>query len=243
MYQPTLTHLVLLSETRTAVENVIHTLDPNKFAEKEQRRLQIGSVQHFRLHVSLLRQASPVEAGRMEREVTRYKGTRTRHPFPPNTKAFLYYSRSPEKPRIAGELRLRVASSDDLASFESGSDLLLTNGRAWRRPIYTLSSSKYYGPLYEKLREERFIPDDLDAVLSNLPSKRQSYRRTQFLFTLNDTFIVDFAISIPYCLVITEQAVESIPLAGPFLDNRGVCRAAPYTGPYANHHLFRYLDS
>jgi hypothetical protein len=43
-----------------------------------------------------------------------------RLPFPPDTlttrKAFLFYSITPEKTRIAGELRLRVASSpsDDL---------------------------------------------------------------------------------------------------------------------------------
>ena len=41
-----------------------------------------------------------------------------RGPYPTDTKAFLYYSTSREKPRIAGELRLRVISSDDAASFE-----------------------------------------------------------------------------------------------------------------------------
>ena len=43
-------------------------------------------------------------------------------PYPPDTKAFPYYFTSPENPSIAGELRFRVASSDDLASFKSGSD-------------------------------------------------------------------------------------------------------------------------
>ena len=56
-------------------------------------------------------------------------------PYPPNTKAFLYYSMSPEKTRIAGKLRLRVISSDGPASFESGSDLLLTNSLPWMRPL------------------------------------------------------------------------------------------------------------
>jgi hypothetical protein len=52
----------------------------------------------------------------------RYDRAQELHPsFPPDTKAFLYYFTSPEKPRIAGELRLRVASSDDPASFKSGS--------------------------------------------------------------------------------------------------------------------------
>ena len=67
---------------------------------------------------------------------------------------------SPERPRILGlgELRLRVTSSDDPASFESGSDLLRRDGLPWRRPLYLLST--YFPPMYEKLREEQLVPDD-----------------------------------------------------------------------------------
>ena len=43
--------------------------------------------------------------------------------------------------RIAGELRLRVASSDDSASSESGSDLLGSNGRVHLRFLKILYSS------------------------------------------------------------------------------------------------------
>ena len=72
-------------------------------------------------------------------------------PYPPDTKAFLYYSIPSGKPRIAGELRLRVASSDDHASFESGLDLLRNNGHPWTRPLYTIPRT--HSPVYEKLRE------------------------------------------------------------------------------------------
>jgi hypothetical protein len=114
----------------------------------------------------------------MEYEVAR--GTKISTPYPPDTKAFLYYSIPPEKPRIAGELRLRVASNDDSVSFESGSDLLLTNGLPWTRPLYVLS--KHYIPLYAKLREEGIIPDYLDAVLSSFPIKIRNYRECLFLY-------------------------------------------------------------
>jgi hypothetical protein len=116
---------------------------------------------------------------------------------------------SPGKPRIGGELRLRVTSSDDPASFESGSDLLRADGQPWSRPLYHLS--KYYSPLYEKLKEERFVSDDLDAALSTLPTKIPSYRRSQFLYTLNDTFIVDFSSRRLFLFLVTEQVVESLP--------------------------------
>ena len=102
--------------------------------------------------------------------------------LPPDTKIFLYYYTSPENPRIAGELRFRVASSDDHASFESGSDLLLTNDQIWSRSLYSLQ--KRYPFLYEKLREERLVPDDLDTVLSTFPLKNLSHPRSRILYTL-----------------------------------------------------------
>ena len=155
--------------------------------------------------------------------------------YPPDTKAFLYYFTSPEKPRIAGELRLRVTSSDDPASFESGSDLLLTNGQPWLRPLFSLP--RYYSPLYELVREDRLVPDDLDAVLSTLfPSGFPRYRRRQILYALNDTFIVDFSSAVTYFTVITERGVEWITLFA-FYESREMCGSTPYTGAYTNHHL------
>ena len=167
--------------------------------------------------------------------MTRKTDTQTRPTYPPGTKAFLYYSMSPEKLRIAGELRLRVASSDDPASFESGSDLLLTNGQPWLRPLIVLS--KLHPHLYEKLREEQLVPDDLDTVLSTLPPTRFKYRLSQFLYTLNDPFIVDFSNSELDLSVITEQGIERVRFLRPFSEYRDLRVSTPYTGAYTNHLL------
>jgi len=105
---------------------------------------------------------------------------------------------------------------------------LLKNGRAWSRPLYSLQI--HYSPLYEKLREERFIPDDLDAVLSTLPSKNLNYRRSQLLYTLNDAFIIEFGSKI-HPFIITEQGAEQLILYRLFFDNRGLSKVnKPYTG-------------
>jgi hypothetical protein len=56
----------------------------------------------------------------------------------------------------------------------------------------TLYSFKYHLDLYGELREDGLVSDDLDTVLSTLPSKTHSYRRSQVCYTLNDTFIIDF---------------------------------------------------
>jgi hypothetical protein len=103
---------------------------------------------------------------------------------------------------------------DDPAPFESGSDLLQANGRSWSRPLFCLA--KHYIRLYEKLREERFVPDDLDAALSTLPSQFPSFTsRSHLLYTLNDTFTLDFssrASFFYYCqYAITEQGATGEP--------------------------------
>ena len=164
-----------------------------------------------------------------------YKQKMLMVPYPPDTRAFLYYSTSPEKPRIAGELRLRVTSSSDPASFESGSDLLQPDGQPWSRQLYSLS--KYYLPMYERLREDGFIPDDLHSALATLPSKRYKICRSKVLYTLNDPFIVDFSCSGIFLTLITEQGVDSLIIPKIFSVRHENRDPRPYTGAYTSHHL------
>ena len=204
---------------------VIVTLDPNKFAEKKQQPFDIGNQYRFKPKVALLKQPSRV----LTCLIFYDHANNEKVDFPPDTTAFLYYSTSPEKPRIAGELRLRVTSRNDPASFESGSDLMLTNGQLWSRPLYSLS--KLYIPLYEKLKEDRLLSDDLDSVLSNFPLKRCHYHRNDFHYTLNDTFTVDFSRRKTKFTVVTEQGVESLVLDKVFSDHRVTYgERRPYTG-------------
>ena len=160
-------------------------------------------------------------------------------PSPPDTKAFLYFSTPPGKPRIAGELRLRVASSDDYASFESGSDLE-SNGQPWSLPLCTLSKYSTPNILYEKLREEQLVPNDLDKVLSSFPDRCLRYRQVQVLYTLNDTFIANFGPTKRSFNIITEQGAETLLYSKVFFDWR--IMSHPYTGAYKNYHLSILLD-
>ena len=201
------------------MRRLVVTLDPNKFAEKKQKRFHIGDIAQFRPYIWLHSQSRPVESPFLMYD----KQKAGPWPYPPETKAFLYYFTPPEKPLIAGELRLRVASSDDPASFESGSDLMKVNGQVWSRPLFVLS--KNYISLYDKLREELLVPDNLDAVLSTFPRRRNC--RSQLLYTLNDTFIVDFHHRQEFT-VITEQGMQTLRLDGLFSEKQE--RITPYTG-------------
>jgi hypothetical protein len=172
--------------------------------------------------------SSPVAVPRLCYDTFLDSGTQIYFPYPPDKEFYLYYFTPPEKPRIAAELRLRVTSIDQPASFKSGSDLLLRNGQPWSRPLYVLSN--YYKPLYEKLREDRLIPDDLDAILSTSTPSLPSYNQNQLLYTLNDTFIVDFSRPFECLFVITEQGMKPIRFQTPFFDCRGDRSFKPYTG-------------
>jgi len=199
---------------------VVVTLDPSKFAEKKQRRFHIGNLKTFRPHVVLHNQSSPVGS----RYLSFNRTGDLFSPYPPGTAAFLYYCMSPEKPRISGELRLRVASSDDYASFESGSDLLRLDGRPWSHSLRDVS--KYYTSLYEKLKEDGLVSHDLDAVLSTLPRVFKNHA----IYTLNDTFVVDFSHNNAHFAIITEQGVESIRFTRAFEERRLSITTLPYTG-------------
>ena len=117
---------------------------------------------------------------------------------------------------------------------------MLKNGRTWSRSLYGIS--KCYIPLYEKLREEQIIPDDLHEVLSTLPSNKAHHRTGQFMYTLNDEFIVDFSKNGLFFFVITEQGAETLPFHKIFFDNRRKYECTPYTGAYTNHHLSILLN-
>jgi len=88
-----------------------------------------------------------------------------------------------------------------------------------------------YPPLYEKLREEGFVPDDLDRVLSTLPLKEYR-RRSQRLYTLNDPFIVDFSAKHKgtHFFYITEKGIGRMPFFNTFADFRDRPLGCPYTG-------------
>jgi hypothetical protein len=108
------------------------------------------------------------------------------------------------------------------------------DGRPWLRPLYALP--KYFPPLFEKLREEQLVPEDLHRVLLTFRSVK--YYRCQILYTSTDTFIVDFSNYKTYLLVVTEQGVERLPFYYTFVDGRKMYTSPPYTGAYTNHHLF-----
>ena len=212
----------------TGIRNhgLVVTLDPKMFVAKNQQCFSIGNVMYFNPPLILHKQR--VIIPRLIYSRYQLLGRPHYRLFPPDTKASLYYTTSPGKPRIAGELRLRVLPSGDPASFASGSDLLLANGQPWSRPLHVLP--RYYTAVYEKLREERLIPDDLHAALSAIPKPFPARPANRFFYTLHDTFIIDFSIYSQHSWVITEKGMEMLPCPRLFFDGRVTYKRSPYQG-------------
>jgi hypothetical protein len=106
----------------------------------------------------------------------------------------------------------------------------------------TLHYPKLYKPLYERLKEDRLVSDDLDPVLSTFTPKNIQHNRSQLLYTLNDPFIVDFRSARDFS-VVTEQGMEVIQLFGLFFEDRHrISSNRPYTGAYTNHLLSILFD-
>jgi hypothetical protein len=213
---------VYFSFQRSGLPIHVITLNPEMFAEKKQPYFSVGNVRRFKLRLELHKEI--VKTPFLMYDSTSQTGTSQGKPYPPDTEVFLYYTTPPGRPRIAGELRFRVISSDD-PSFASGSDLLRTNGQLWSRPLHVLP--KTYSVIYEKLREEGLIPDDLHVALAAFPKKLPSYSKSQYLFTLDDTFIIDFAKSVPILSVVTEKGLGTVAFRRLFFDTRISHRLKP----------------
>ncbi|TFK45336.1 hypothetical protein OE88DRAFT_1740383 [Heliocybe sulcata] len=102
-----------------------------------------------------------------------YSGSRN-IPFPPDSQGFFYWHIDPDAPPASGQLRFRTASSDS-ATFSSGCDLQLPDGRIWNIPLFRIArATKYSGLRAHLLCEELVTARLLDTAMKNsAPSQRE----------------------------------------------------------------------
>ena len=213
------------------------TLNPANFLKARQEWIDVSSVTHPTIRVYKNGFYKPVQLPYALRSFP--DGRRgQRQMWPDNSKGFLYYHAPPNRPRIAGEVRLRLTPANDPSTFEQGSDLCFidttnpnddsTLSQPWRRPLYSLATNLATRPLYEKLIEDGFIPPDLDKAIQSLPKLRFMYSRCQFVHSINDTFILDLSSDWITIASISESGILPIQLLRQFRDFR--INQNPYTG-------------
>ncbi|TFK46224.1 hypothetical protein OE88DRAFT_1739672 [Heliocybe sulcata] len=98
-------------------------------------------------------------------------------PFPQDSQGFLYWCLEPDAPPGSGQVRFRTTSSSDPATFPSGRDLQLPDGRTWHIPLSRITRrSQYFGLRAHLLSEELVTAAALDSALNICTSSRGQHR-------------------------------------------------------------------
>ncbi|TFK46233.1 hypothetical protein OE88DRAFT_1595401, partial [Heliocybe sulcata] len=78
-------------------------------------------------------------------------------PFPPESHGFLYWHLQPDGPPVSGHVRFRITKSSDPATFPSGHDLQLPDGRIWNIPLLRIARCSRYSGLRVHLLSENLV--------------------------------------------------------------------------------------
>ncbi|TFK46230.1 hypothetical protein OE88DRAFT_1812065 [Heliocybe sulcata] len=94
-------------------------------------------------------------------------------PFPPDSQGFLYWHLNPDAPPVSGQVRFRTTTSSDTATFPSGRDLQLPNGRTWNIPLFRIARGSQYSGLRAHLLAERLVTQKVLDTVPNTPASSQ----------------------------------------------------------------------
>lgn len=112
----------------------------------------------------------------------------------PMSPAFLYYHLPPGLPETAGEIRIRLTSSPDPSSFDSGTDLIQRGGM-WSLPILTLATNPSYSGLVDLLLHDGLVtPATLSAckhICDQQPKLSVHYRSHIILHDITQPFFLN----------------------------------------------------
>lgn len=110
--------------------------------------------------------------------------------------AFLYYHLPPGLPATAGAIRMRITSSPDPSTFESGADLVQRQG-LWSLPLLTLATTKYTG-LIDLLLDEGLVAPDTLLLCKAICAQQPPLSTVQFTRTVLHSFVEPFFLNLPH---------------------------------------------
>ncbi|TFK46221.1 hypothetical protein OE88DRAFT_1044729 [Heliocybe sulcata] len=98
-------------------------------------------------------------------------------PFPPDSHGFLYWHLESDAPPILGQVRFRITTSSDPATFPSGRDLQLPHGGTWKIPLFRIARWSGYSGLRAQLLSEKLVTAKvLDTVMNSSASYQNQHR-------------------------------------------------------------------
>lgn len=146
--------------------------------------------------------------------------------FPAGTQGFLYYDPvDPDHPASA-QVRFRVTHSPDPGNFETGHDLLKSNGRPWALHVANMPWKAWYRPLAELLVKTGLVSRE---TMEALAAARQMLTSAVQVLTPNKRdFWIDFESKKLSLRVARGTELHMLVLTSPLLDYTR--KITPYTG-------------
>ncbi|KAF9481053.1 hypothetical protein BDN70DRAFT_931174 [Pholiota conissans] len=127
--------------------------------------------------------------------------------FPPNTKGYFYFHRSPDLPELLWGVRFRICDGPE--DFERGHDLLSRSGTPWGYTVIALVYDSFRRPFLELAEAEHFIEEDLVRDIKKL-GLDDARRMASFLYSLADPFILNLAKPKVIVTIITRKRVATV---------------------------------
>jgi hypothetical protein len=163
-----------------------------------------------------------------------------RHPFPANTRGFLYFKPQNELSPLAGGLRFRLTDTPHPDSFPHGRDLLWPFGDPWQLTFVQIAIHNSYQHFLNQILRDGFVSASESRRCREIFSNQKRIHPRFMLFSMAQPFIVDLA-SKPSLCVVGAKEVRTTRLTTTFTDLRDGSEVYyPFEGMYfpSNDPLF-----
>ncbi|TFK53885.1 hypothetical protein OE88DRAFT_1654249 [Heliocybe sulcata] len=101
--------------------------------------------------------------------------------FPPDCQGFFYWHLDHDAPPVSGQVRFRTTTSSSPATFSTGWDLKLPDGRTWNIPLFRVARSPKYAGLRAHLLSEKLITAKLLNTALHISDRRGEHPATDSL--------------------------------------------------------------
>lgn len=133
----------------------------------------------------------------------------------PKSPAFLYYHLPPGLPEMAGEVRIRLVSSPNPSSFDSGTDLIQREGM-WSLPLIALASNPSYTGLVDLLLRDGLVtPATLSAckrICDQHPKLFAHYLSRIILHNITQPFFLNLTKTVFWVFVVRGNKALNCPI-------------------------------
>ncbi|TFK45330.1 hypothetical protein OE88DRAFT_1669349 [Heliocybe sulcata] len=133
-------------------------------------------------------------------------------PFPADAHGFLYWHLEPDAPPVSGQVRFRTTASSDPATFPTGRDLHLPDGRTWHISLFDIVRRSQYSGLRayilsDNLVSAKVMNTAINISVRNGAATSHPVTGSLLIWKFGQRFLVEFpSVCVSFWLVGTSAA-------------------------------------